>query len=95
MPIIIDPVPVVLWRFATPSIIERSDSRHPLLSRTKTRVGISVLKENGFYRQVRYPSDEEIAAADATYLGGYDHTVSDAEAASLRAAGYTDLTLIV
>ena len=83
------------WLFNTPSIIERTDSRHPLLSRTKTRVGISVLKENGFYRQVRYPSDEEIAAADATYLGGYDHTVSDAEAASLRAAGYTDLTLIV
>jgi hypothetical protein len=82
------------YLFNTPSVIERTNSRHPLLARTKTRVGISVLKENGFYRQVRYPSCEEIAAADATYLGGYDHIVSDAEAASLQAAGYTDLTPI-
>ena len=83
------------YLFHTPSIIERTLSRDPLLARTKTRVGISVLKEGGFYRQVRFPSCEEIAAADVAYLGGYDHTVSDAEAASLRAAGYTDLTLIV
>lgn len=95
MPIVL-PVPgEPTWLFNTPSIIERTNSRHPLLARTKTRVGISVLKENGFYRQVRYPSCEEIAAADVAYLGGYDHTVSETEAASLRAAGYTDLTLIV
>ena len=79
------------YLFNTPSVIERTNSRHPLLARTKTRVGISVLKENGFYRQVRNPSSEEIAAADVTYLGGYDHTVSGSEAAALRAAGYTDL----
>lgn len=46
------------------------------------------------YRQVRFPASEDIAAADAVYLGGYDHIVSDAEAASLQAAGYTDLTPI-
>jgi hypothetical protein len=91
LPVPGDPV----WLFHTPSIIERTLSRDPLLARTKTQVGISVLKENGFYRTVRFPSCEEIAAADAVYLGGYEHTVSDAEAASLRAAGYTDLTLIV
>jgi hypothetical protein len=82
------------YLFNTPSVIERTLSRHPLLARTKTRVGISVLKNGTSYRQVRYPASEEIAAADAVYLGGYDHVVSDAEAASLRAAGYTDLTLI-
>ena len=94
MPIVLPTPGEPTWLFHTPSIIERTNSRHPLLARTKTRVGISVLKENGFYRQVRFPSDEEIAAADITYLGGYDHTVSDAEANSLRAAGYTDLTPI-
>jgi hypothetical protein len=38
---------------------------------------------------MRYPSSEEVDAADEAYLGGYSYEVSPGEKASLEAAGYT------
>lgn len=40
------------------------------------------------YKEVNYPTTDDIAAAKFTYLGGHEYLVSDAEAASLTAAGY-------
>jgi hypothetical protein len=38
---------------------------------------------------MRYPSSEEIAEAEAAYIGGYSYEVSAGEKADLEAAGYT------
>lgn len=77
------------YRFKTPTIRENPGGEyHPLFSRIEIPVGITVLKIDGEYHEVRYPAEEEMLAADIAYLGGITHTVSAEEKASLEAAGY-------
>lgn len=53
------------YRFTTPTIRENPGGEyHPLFSRIEIPVGISVLKKDGEYFEVRYPSSEEVAEAD-------------------------------
>lgn len=82
------------YRFATPTIRENpGGTYHPLFSRIEIPVGITVLKKDGEYYEVRYPSEEEVLDADIAYLGGITHTVSAEEKAELEAAGYTVATI--
>ena len=76
--------------FRTPTILEEMEGEyHPLFSRIKIEKGITVLKNNGVYTEIRYPSSEEWVAADIAYLGGIDYEVDSTEKAALEAAGYT------
>lgn len=61
------------------------DSR--LFLRYKLARGITILQTAGAYTAVRYPSQDEIAAATAAYLGGHEYTVDDTTKAALIAAG--------
>lgn len=78
-----------MFRFSPPGILEKR-GKHPLFGRLLIRQGVSLLKVNGLYRQVRFPSEEEIAAADVAYLGGYVYDIDDVEADALTDAGYGD-----
>jgi hypothetical protein len=79
--------------FKTPTILENPGGEyHPLFSQIKIPVGITVLKIDGEYYEVRYPSSEEYEAADIAYLGGTSHEVSAEEKADLEAAGYEVIT---
>lgn len=49
---------------------------------------ISILKFGTSYQKIQDPSDEQIEAADVTYLGGHIYEITEAEAAALTAAGY-------
>lgn len=51
-------------------------------------VGRTVLKTGSTYTTVQYPSDAQVRAANAVYMGGHVYTISAAEAADLTAAGY-------
>jgi hypothetical protein len=78
------------YRFTTPTILEELESNgHPLFSRIKIPKGITVLKIDGDYFEVRYPSAEEVAEADIAYIGGYSYEVTAEEKTDLEAAGYT------
>lgn len=77
------------YRFTTPTISEGPLGEGRLFSRFRLVRGITVLKIDGVYTEVRYPSSEEVAAADIAYMGGYSYEVSAAEKADLEAAGYT------
>ncbi len=78
------------YRFTTPTILEEMESDgHPLFSRIKIPKGITVLKIDGDYFEVRYPSAEEVADADIAYIGGYSYEVTAEEKTDLEAAGYT------
>ena len=80
--------------FTTPTILEEMDGEyHPLFSRIKIEKGITVLKNGGIYTEVRYPSHEEVEAADVAYIGGYSYEVDAAEKAALEAEGYTVATV--
>lgn len=74
--------------FFTPPVRLERRGQHPLFGRLRVRQGVSVLKEGDFFRQVSHPTDEELAAADAVYLGGYRYRVTREEADLLAAAGY-------
>lgn len=76
--------------FSPPTVAERIAVNHPLLGRMRQPRGVSLLKENGLYRQVSDVSDEELSAADIAYLGGHVYWVSTEEAESLTDAGYGD-----
>lgn len=56
--------------------------------RMKVAHSYALLKNDGFYREVVNPTNEEIAAADIAYLGGHIYQVTSDEAAALNAAGY-------
>lgn len=82
------------YQFVTPTILEELESDgHPLFSRIKVPHGITVLKIDGDYFEVRYPSSEEVDEADIAYIGGYSYEVDAAEKADLEAAGYVVNTI--
>lgn len=79
----------MVYRFTTPTISEGPAGEGPLFSRFRLTRGVSVIKIEGEYYEVRNPSSEEIAEAEAFYLGGMTYDVSAGEKAGLEAAGYT------
>jgi hypothetical protein len=76
------------WTFRTPSVDEGPASwEDRLFLRVKLARGITVLNNGGVYSAVRFPTQDEIAAATAVYQGGHEYTVDDATKAALIAAG--------
>jgi hypothetical protein len=62
--------------------IPRGQATNGLLARLSLQAGVTVLKEDGFYRQVIEPTAEEVEAADAAYVGGRGYTIDSAEQAA-------------
>jgi hypothetical protein len=81
------------YRFTTPTISEGPAGEGRLFSRYRLVRGVSVLKIDGVYYELRNPSSEEVASAQAAYIGGYSYEVSAGEKAGLEAAGYTVETI--
>lgn len=77
------------YKFTTPTVSEGPAGEGRLFSRYRLVRGVTVLKIDGDYYEVRYPSAEEVEEADIAYIGGYSYEVSAEEKASLEAAGYT------
>lgn len=76
------------WTFRTPSVDEGPASwEDRLFLRVKLARGITVLNSGGTYTAVRFPTQDEIAAATAAYMGGHEYVVDDATKAALIAAG--------
>lgn len=77
------------YKFTTPTISEGPAGEGRLFSRYRLVRGITVLKVDGIYYEMRWPSSEEVEAAEVAYIGGYSYEVDATEKASLEAAGYT------
>jgi hypothetical protein len=88
-------MPTTKYYFEPPFIMEGPAGYNRLHYRMKLKRGITVIKENGVYRETRYPYIDELNAAQEYYLGGSKYEVSAAEKVSLEAAGYTVTTEIV
>lgn len=74
--------------YFTPPGRDEHRGNHPLFGRLLFTQGVSLLKEDGFYRQVENPTDEEVAAAEKVYFGGREHDLTFEESVSLTDAGY-------
>ena len=81
------------YHFSPPSRSEHSGEKHPLWGRMRINRGVSLLKKDGLYRQVEYPTAEETAEADIYYIGGHVYTVTDAEILELINAGYGEFVV--
>ena len=81
------------YRFTTPTISEGPAGEGRLFGFFRLTRGVSVLKIDGQYYQTRFPSSEEVKAAQVAYIGGYSYEVSAGEKAALEAAGYTVETI--
>ena len=81
------------YRFTTPTISEGPAGEGRLFGRYRLVRGITVLKIDGEYYETRFPSSEEVQAADEAYIGGCSYEVSPGEKAALEAAGYTVETI--
>lgn len=58
--------------------------------------GVTLIVNGTTVTQSRYPYQDDLAAADAYYLGGHNYVLTDAEAQILIDAGYSDyLTPVV
>jgi hypothetical protein len=77
--------------FETPIVREGPSGGHRLFEFYKLNVGISIVKDNGTYRQVRYLTDEDLRSYQEVYLGGNKHVVDEATRAALI-AGDVDVT---
>jgi len=51
------------------------------------QVGLAVLLSGGVYSVKSQPTAAEVAAADAAYLGGHEHVVTEEIKLALEAAG--------
>lgn len=77
--------------FETPIVREGPAGGHRLFEFYKLNVGVSIVKDNGTYRQVRYLTDEDLRSYQEVYLGGNKHVVSETTRAALI-AGDVDVT---
>jgi hypothetical protein len=76
------------WTFRTPVVSEGPASWDDrLFLRVKLDRGITILDTAGVYTAVRFPTQDEIAAATTAYMGGHEYEVNDATKAALIAAG--------
>jgi hypothetical protein len=73
--------------FETPTVDEGFEGVQRLFTFYKLTRGISIIRVNGTYRQVRYPYDGDLDTYQEVYLGGSKYTVDDATKAALIAGG--------
>lgn len=69
--------------FETPTVDEGFEGVQRLFTFYKLARGISIIKVNGTYRQVRYPYDGDLDTYQEVYLGGSKYTVDDATRSAL------------
>jgi hypothetical protein len=72
--------------FDTPIVREGPAGGHRLFYFYKLDRGITIIRDNGIYKQVRYLVDEDLQSYQEVYLGGSRHIVDDATKARLIAA---------
>ena len=77
--------------FETPIVREGPAGGHRLFHFYKLNRGISIVKDAGVYKQVRYLVDEDLRSYQEVYLGGNKHIVDETTKAALIAGG-VDIT---
>ena len=73
--------------FETPIVREGPAGGHRLFYFYKLNRGISIVKDAGVYKQVRYLVDEDLRSYQEVYLGGNKHIVDETTKAALIAGG--------
>ena len=75
------------YKFTTPTVDEGPAGNHRLFYFYKLHRGITIVKDGGVYKQVRYQQDSYFNGLAEVYRGGYESTVNDTTKAALIAGG--------
>jgi len=73
--------------FEPPIIREGPAGGHRLFQFYKLNVGVSIVRDAGTYKQVRFLTDEDLRNYQEVYLGGNKHEVDATTRAALIAGG--------
>ena len=76
--------------FRPPTVSEGPIGEHRLFQFYQQDRGVTVMRFGTEFIETRFPSEDDIAVADNTWIGGQEHIVDDAVAAMLIDAGYGD-----
>jgi len=80
------------YTFIPPTVEEGPAGGNWLFARYTLTRGVTVLKIDGEYYEIRFPTQDQIAEADIAYQGGHEYPVSAEEAQELQSAGYEVIT---
>lgn len=72
--------------FSPPTVEEGPAGGHRLFQFYRIDRGITIIKNNGQYAQVRYPAEDDLKTYSEVYMGGRKHVVDDVTKAALIAA---------
>lgn len=78
------------YYFLTPTVSEGPAGGGRLFVRFRLTRGITVMRVQGVWQEIRYPTEDQTALADAGFLfrGGYKNYVTDVQRQELINAGY-------
>ena len=86
------------WIFNTPTVLEGPAGDVMPFLRARTHRGISIVKQNGAYSQIRGVDADMLPSYTEFYLGGTQSVVTDTVKAALIAGGIgvdsTNFTLV-
>ena len=78
------------YYFLTPTVSEGPAGGGRLFVRFRLTRGITVMRVQGVWQEIRYPTEDQTALADAGFLFrvGYKNYITDAQRTALIDAGY-------
>ena len=83
----------IRYLFVSPTMRVPALCGTPFTRRLQTTVGVTVVRDDGFWREIADPVD--MGAYDVVYLGGYEHWISRAEYLELLDAGYGEYLTVL
>lgn len=81
------------YLFVPPVVEEGPMGGNWLFARYTRKQGVCVYRVGSTWYEDRFPSQDDLDAADVYYLGGHEYPVTASEKTALEAAGYTVLTV--
>jgi hypothetical protein len=78
------------YYFLTPTVSEGPAGGGRLFVRFRLTRGVTVMRVQGVWQEIRYPTEDQTALADVGFLfrGGYKNYINDVQRTELINAGY-------
>jgi hypothetical protein len=78
------------YYFLTPTVSEGPAGGGRLFVRFRLTRGVTVMRVQGVWQEIRYPTEDQTALADAGFLfrGGYKNYINNVQRTELINAGY-------
>jgi hypothetical protein len=76
------------YYFKPPTVSEGPAGGGRLFIRYRLNRGVTVLRTQGVWSEIRYPTEDQTRAAEWVFWGGYKNPITDVQRTELIAHGY-------